>query len=86
MAFSAKERPVRGTVHDDGLDHFTHDATTLVHLVEREQEDIAERGFGNGHGPAERMKDADFDGVFSGSNGRGGESDSREKRERNGLQ
>src|SRR5581483_8430501 len=66
-----EERPVRCTVDDHGLDLFAHHAAAFVNFVKCIEQDVAQRSFADCHRAAERVQDADFDGVFRVENRRG---------------
>src|SRR5690606_19755891 len=69
FGFFREERPVRGAVDNDRLDLLAHHAPGGVDLIEGEEKDVAQRGFGDGHGAAERVKHADLDGFLLSSGG-----------------
>ena len=64
LGLFGEERPVGRAVHDDGLDLLAHHAALGVDFVEGEEQDVAQRRLADGHGAAERVEDADFDGVL----------------------
>ena len=49
LGFFGEERPVRGAVDDDGLDLLAQHAALGVDFVEGEKQDVAQRGFADGH-------------------------------------
>ncbi|MEY9343107.1 hypothetical protein ABIF32_007201 [Bradyrhizobium elkanii] len=67
-----EQRPVRGGVDHDGLELLAEHAALLVLLVDQEKDRVLQRGFADGHGARQRVKDANLDGVVSRLRGREG--------------
>ena len=59
-----KQRPVRRGIDHHGLKLLAENAALLVLLVDQKQNRILQRGFADGHGARERVKDADLDGLL----------------------
>src|SRR5690606_26691541 len=78
----SEQRPVRGTVDHDRLDLLAQHTTGLVDLVERVEQNVAERSLADRHRAAEGMENADLDGILRarGSGAKeGGEARKREQ-------
>jgi len=62
-AFFGEQRPVRGWVHDHRFKHLAVHPTLCVDLVDGHQRHVLEGRFRDGHGPGQRMQDADLNGL-----------------------
>ncbi len=62
-AFFGEQRPVGRWVHHHRLQHLAVHPTFGVDFIDGHQGHVLERRLGDGHGPGQRMQDADLDGL-----------------------